>query len=131
LCHLPCVWTRKKVGLEFWRKEVDNIQTCILYQGVSLTHLHLDSIVLMAAQLSMIQYHFQIIDHGFQETHFLSWIVHKNIKEKRVFYVTIAYRVLGHFLWWLLPASVFSTISKYKTIVHQVHFTNVKSSHSN
>ena len=52
--------------------------------------------VLMAGLLSMVRYQFLITDHGFLQTHFLSWIIHKNFKGKNEsFKLQTAYIIQG------------------------------------
>lgn len=80
----------------------------------------------------MVQYHFQICNRPwFQQIHFLSWIIHKNIKEDKVIYVIVhsINRVLGHFLWWLFLVSVFSTISNIEDILPVSSYPTVSRGH--
>ena len=56
-----------------------SLACCTMVQALPIC-IWIQHLVLMAGQLSMMQYQFQIIDHGFLQTH-------KNIKRKNFIYV--------------------------------------------
>ena len=69
----------------------------------------------------MVRYQYQIIDHGFLQTHVLSWIIHKNIKEKRVIYFT---NILNQFYTISIKLSIYVKTGQ-KKLFYSFRFTNV------